>query len=121
MKLFLLIWVRNNLYDKNQLKEIIMAPAYLIVDTKIREPESYEDYKKLAKPIVESFGGEYLARGGELHIDQDDLWSPSRIVLVKFPSLEQAKSFLNSEQYQSAKALRLNSSRATLTVIEGIE
>ena len=98
-----------------------MALAYLIVDTKLTKPESYEEYKKLAKPIVESFGGEYLARGGELHVDQDDLWSPSRIVLVKFPNMEQAKSFLNSEQYQSVKALRLNTSRATLTVIEGID
>ena len=50
-----------------------MAFAYLIVDTKLTDPTSYEKYKELAKPIVENFGGKYLARGGEIYIDQDEL------------------------------------------------
>ena len=32
-------------------------PVYLVVDTKIKNPEAYEEYKIKAKPIVESFGG----------------------------------------------------------------
>ena len=38
--------------------------VYMVVDTKIKNPEAYEEYKIKAKPIVESYGGEYLARGG---------------------------------------------------------
>ena len=38
--------------------------AYLVVDTKIKNDEAYEEYKLRAKLIVESYGGEYLARGG---------------------------------------------------------
>ena len=38
--------------------------AYLLVDTKIKNDEAYEEYKLRAKLIVESYGGEYLARGG---------------------------------------------------------
>jgi len=38
--------------------------AYLIVDTKISNPTVYEEYKKLAKPIAEKYGGVYKARGG---------------------------------------------------------
>ena len=30
-----------------------MSQAYLIADTKIHDPEKYEAYKRLAKPIVE--------------------------------------------------------------------
>ena len=33
--------------------------SYLVVDTKIKNPEVYEEYKKLAKPIAEKFGGVY--------------------------------------------------------------
>jgi len=29
-----------------------MSQAYLIADTKIHDPEKYEAYKRLAKPIV---------------------------------------------------------------------
>ena len=97
-----------------------MAFAYLIVDTKLTDPSSYEKYKELAKPIVENFGGKYLARGGEIYIDQDELWSPSRIVIVKFPSMQDAKAFLNSAEYKPIKAIRLSASKATLTVIEGV-
>jgi uncharacterized protein (DUF1330 family) len=44
--------------------------AYLIVDTKIKDADAYEDYKRLARPIVESYGGEYLARGGEMTVPE---------------------------------------------------
>ena len=30
-------------------------PAYLVVDTAIENPENYEEYKKLARPIAEKF------------------------------------------------------------------
>ncbi|MEN9467883.1 MAG: hypothetical protein RL081_1884, partial [Pseudomonadota bacterium] len=40
--------------------------AYLVVDTLLDNPELYEEYKRLARPLAERFGGEYLARGGEM-------------------------------------------------------
>ena len=97
-----------------------MPSAFLIVDTKLTNELLYERYKTLAEPIVHKYGGEYLARGGELHIDQEELWSPSRIVLIRFPNLQKAKNFLSSDEYQSVKAIRQSASIATLTVVEGI-
>jgi uncharacterized protein (DUF1330 family) len=38
--------------------------AFIIVDTKINNPEIYETYKAQAKPIAEIFGGIYRVRGG---------------------------------------------------------
>ena len=38
--------------------------VYMVVDTKIKNQEGYEEYKIKAKPIVEFYSGEYLARGG---------------------------------------------------------
>jgi len=60
--------------------------AYIIVDTRIKNPEAYEDYKAKARPIAEKFGGVYLARGGDMDVVQDELWSPTRIVLIQFPN-----------------------------------
>ena len=62
-------------------------PAYILVDVKIKNDENYDKYKKLAKPLVEKFGGEYLTRGGHMEVILDELWSPTRLVLVKFLSL----------------------------------
>ena len=94
--------------------------AYILVDTKINDPIAYENYKAAAKPIAEKFGGVYLARGGQMDVVQDDLWAPTRLVLVRFPSLQAAHDFLNSPDYAPIKQIRLNNSAATLAVFEGI-
>ena len=42
--------------------------AFLIVDTDIKDPVIYEEYKKQAKPIAEKYGGVYRARGGDIDL-----------------------------------------------------
>ena len=96
-----------------------MKPAYIVVDTLIHDPETYEAYKAKVVPIVQSFGGEYLIRGGDMIIDQEELWSPTRMVLLTFPSVERAKSFLDSDEYAPVKAMRLGASKATAVIVEG--
>tara|TARA_A100001015_G_scaffold124325_1_gene137766 strand:+ start:144 stop:344 length:201 start_codon:yes stop_codon:yes gene_type:complete len=47
-----------------ELNRRMQVAAYMVVDTKIEDLDAYEEYKLKAKPIVEFYGGEYLARGG---------------------------------------------------------
>ena len=51
--------------------------VYMVVDTKIKNPEAYEEQKIKAKPIVDSFGGDYLARGGYTSVPENELWTPT--------------------------------------------
>jgi len=95
-------------------------PAYILLDTKITDPVAYEDYKAAAAPIVESFGGVYLTRGGAMDIVQNELWEPTRIVLIKFPSRTAAHAFLDSTEYAPIKAIRLANSSASMIVLDGI-
>lgn len=94
--------------------------AYLVVDTDLTKPEVYEEYKTKARPIAEKFGGEYLARGGKMSIKESDLWSPKRMVLVKFPSFEQAENFYNSAEYQAVLPISLKSAKRTVLIVDGI-
>ena len=55
-----------------------------------------------------------------MSVEQDELWQPNRIVLLRFPSVAQAQAFLDSEAYAPVKAVRLANSRATAMVIEGL-
>ena len=96
-----------------------MKPAYLILDTVIDDPATYDVYKGKVVPIVASFGGEYLIRGGEMQVEQDELWSPTRMVMIKFPSVTQARAFLDSDEYAPVKAMRLGASKATAVIVEG--
>ena len=97
-----------------------MAKAYVLVDTKISDKEKYEIYKAKAKPIAEKFGGKYLTRGGLLEVVQSDLWSPTRLVLVEFPSMNKARAFHNSEEYADVKKIRLDHAESTLVILEGL-
>lgn len=93
--------------------------AYMVVDTKITNPAAYEEYKKLAKPIVEKFGGVYRARGGALDVRENDLWTPTRIVIVEFPDMKSAKAFLDSKEYAPIKSMRTSNAECTLFIVEG--
>ncbi|MEM7216150.1 MAG: DUF1330 domain-containing protein [Pseudomonadota bacterium] len=94
--------------------------AYILVDTKINNPEEYEEYKRLAKPIAEKFGGIYRTRGGDMEIMESDLWSPTRIVIVEFPDMETAVRFANSEEYAPIKAIRHANAECTLVIVNGV-
>ena len=74
--------------------------AYLIVDTLLDDADLYEEYKLKARPLIEKFGGEYLARGGRKTLRETDLWSPTRLVLVRFSDVETANRCLDSFEYR---------------------
>lgn len=95
-------------------------PAYLLVDTLLENADLYEQYKLQAKPLIEKFGGEYLARGGRMTIRETDLWSPSRLVLIRFADAETANRCLDSFEYQQILPISKQSARRTAIVLEGI-
>lgn len=94
--------------------------AYVIVDTQIENPDAYEEYKVKARPVVEQFGGVYLARGGEMNILEDDLWRPTRVVIIEFPDRERAEAFAASAEYAPYRAIRRGAARCTLFILEGL-
>lgn len=95
--------------------------AYVIVDTKLLNAEAYEEYKLLAKPIVEQYGGVYRVRGGEMTVRESDLWTPSRLVVVEFPSREQAIAFSESPEYAPVAKIRHANAQCTLVIVDGCE
>jgi len=94
--------------------------AYLVVDSKLNNPELYEQYKQQARPIAEKFGGEYLSRGGTITLKEKDLWSPTRMVLVRFPSVEKAQAFYDSAEYQQVLKISQQSAERTVFILEGL-
>jgi uncharacterized protein (DUF1330 family) len=93
--------------------------AYVIVDINVTDPVRYEDYKRLAAPTVELYGGKYIARGGKTETLEGD-WSPTRLVILQFDSLEQAKNWHNSMEYSEPKKLRNETAISNMLVIEGV-
>ncbi|MBA4420832.1 MAG: DUF1330 domain-containing protein [Anaerolinea sp.] len=93
--------------------------AYVLLDVHVHDPLTYAQYKELAPPVVTAYGGKYLARGGSCEILEGE-WTPGRLVILEFPSVEQAKAWLDSPEYALAKELRHSASTANMVVVEGV-
>ena len=93
-------------------------PAYVINDMEITDPQRFEEYKRLSPPTVAAYGGRFLARGGEVTALEGG-WQPRRLVMLEFPSVDQAQAWLNSPEYAPARRLRQRSANSRMVVIEG--
>ncbi len=92
--------------------------AYIIVEVKIHDPQTYEAYKKLTPGSLAPFGGEFTVRGGNPENMEGD-WNPERIVVLKFPDKEKAKSWWHSDIYSQAKPLRYKAAESKMILVEG--
>ena len=95
-------------------------PVYFVGDVDIHNLENYQGYMEKVKPIVEKYGGEYLTRGGSMEAFETHLWSPTRMVLLKFPDKDSAMKWMNSAEYQPVKKIRQANSSATMVLLEGL-
>ena len=93
--------------------------AYVIIDMNITDPLRFEEYKILAAPTVELYGGKYLAHGGTTEILEGS-WAPGHLVVLQFDSVELAKNWLNSTEYHEARRLRYEAAVSNMVVIEGV-
>ena len=94
--------------------------AYVIVDVEVLEPESYQAYTRAVPASLEPFGGRFIVRGGG-YKTLEGTWSPQRIVVLEFPSVEQANAWHASPAYQAILPIRQRHARTNfLTVVEGV-
>ncbi len=93
--------------------------AYVIVDIEVTDPAQYETYKRMAAATVSAHGGRYVVRGG--HAERlEGTWVPRRVVVLEFPSMEQARTWWSSESYRPARALREASATTQMILVEGV-
>jgi uncharacterized protein (DUF1330 family) len=92
--------------------------AYVIVDIEVTDAEQYEEYKRRVPESIKAFGGRYLVRGGAIETLEGS-WSPQRIVLLQFDSIEQARAWRQSPQYQDIHRMRNANARSNMVVVEG--
>lgn len=93
--------------------------ALIIVDIEVTEPVQYEEYKRLASASIAAHGGRYLVRGGASEV-LDGEWTPRRLVVLQFDSVEQAKAWRGSPEYAEAKKVRERCARLNMVVVEGV-
>ena len=98
-----------------------MPSAYLIVESRITDPEVFKRYAAAAPEAVRAFGGEYLVRGGRIDVLEGD-WQPPRLTVVRFASFEQARAMYDSPAYVQARSLRAGTTSCfNMVLVEGTD
>lgn len=85
---------------------------------KNREVGRYEEYIREVKPIVERFGGRYLARSEKITA-LSEAWKPDRVILIEWDSREQLERCFSSEEYRSIAGKRENTVDSRAMIVEG--
>jgi uncharacterized protein (DUF1330 family) len=93
--------------------------AYIVVDIDVHDAPGLEEYRRQVPATVTKFGGRFLVRGGPFQV-LEGAWQPKRLVLLEFPSVEQARRWYDSEEYRPLKAMRLKASTANLVLVDGV-
>jgi uncharacterized protein (DUF1330 family) len=94
-------------------------PAYVLAHIDVTDPENYQDYIRMSPESIALYGGRFLARGPTPEV-LEGTWQPRRLVLLEFPSVEQARRWWSSPEYAPAKAKRQATSRGDLVIIPGV-
>ena len=94
--------------------------AYLLARVEVTNWDRYKEYTKETPGIIAKYGGKFIARGGEM-ITLEGPEETRRLVLIEFPSLEQAKEFYHSQEYQETKKLRTGAASGQFLAIDGVD
>jgi len=94
--------------------------GYLVGHIEVTDPDAFEAYRAAVPAVVAKFGGRYLVRGGAVEVLEGE-WPVPRLVILAFDSVEQARRFYDSPEYQNILPLRLATSRGSIAIVEGIK
>ncbi len=93
--------------------------AYIIAEEDVTDPKGFREYLKQVVPTIQQFGGKILAAGGTIETLEGD-WHPSRLVILEFESVEQAKRWYNSDEFAPLKDIRLKTANTQGVLLQGI-
>ena len=95
-----------------------MAKGYLVAQIDVHDTETYPKYTAQTPGIAASHGGQFIVRGGKFQAFEGEA-PKGRIVVIEFPSYDQAEKFYNSDEYQAIIGIRHSATTSSVFLVEG--
>ena len=92
--------------------------AYLVLDFSVHDLRGFMPYVRGIPAFIEKHGGRYLVRGVEPAVIEGD-WAPDAMVILEFPSADNARAFLADPEAQALFAVRHGTTTSRLVLAEG--
>jgi uncharacterized protein (DUF1330 family) len=92
--------------------------AYIIVEVETTDEALMTEYRKHTPGAIARFGGKFIVRGGKIRTLEGG-WTPSRVVVLEFPSYEKAEEFYDSAHYKPIMAMRHKAGKSRAILVDG--
>jgi uncharacterized protein (DUF1330 family) len=92
--------------------------AYLVAEVQVTDPDTYKSYIPKVQPALDPFGGHFIARAGKV-VSLEGEPPKGRVVLIEFPTLENAQRFWESPAYREIAPIRQKSANSRIFLLEG--
>ena len=93
--------------------------VYAVVNDRVTDPDRFAHYREQVPPTIARYGGRYLARGGKVEVLEGE-WTPQRLVILEFESMERFNEWYNSPEYTPLKQARHEAALTEVVVVEGL-
>ena len=94
-----------------------MKGYWIALYKKIHDAKNLKDYSIKVTPVIKSYGGKPLVRGGDYQCLEGENFL--RTVIWEFPSYEAAMECHDSKEYQDGWAIAKDTTERNLQIIEG--
>ena len=96
-----------------------MSKSYWIATYRtIGDIEKLKKYAEVVTPVIKTFGGQALVRGGKYQVLEGDNFI--RTVIWEFPNYQKAIECHESKKYQEGWSLAKETTERNLQIIEGV-
>ncbi|QHQ34151.1 DUF1330 domain-containing protein [Algicella marina] len=94
-----------------------MPKGYWVGHITVTNPDAYKEYVERDTPIIESFGGIFLVRGGQSETPESPM--KERHVIIEFPDYQTARKAYYSDEYQEVLKIRQANAMSDILIVEG--
>ena len=93
--------------------------AYPIVDSEVTNSEGMQEYLGKVGATIALHGGKPVVLGGDVEVVEGD-WTPKRIVVMEFPSMDAAKAWYNAPAYREIIPIRQAAANDRPVFVDGL-
>ncbi len=93
--------------------------GYIVVDVNIRDMEGFMEYASRIPEIIENHGGRYIVKGAEPNVVREGSDIPQYLVVIEFPSIEAADSFIEERSKSDLIEIFNRSTEGRILRVEG--
>ncbi|MBN8507831.1 MAG: DUF1330 domain-containing protein [Burkholderiales bacterium] len=95
------------------------VPAFVVIDVDVRDAAAFGRYVQGHMPGLRAAGGAFLVAGGRFEVIEGN-WTPHRLVMHRWPSAADFRSWYGSAEYRPWRDLRWSAARADVALVEGL-